>query len=177
MLDRIDRMEQDLKLLAGMTPYAAVNYIRYGMQYEEYLKEYAKSRRMKSEELTDLIDEIQQCAKPFHTYEEWFEHLRAYKEALEERKQNGSQKKEDAITLATLHSSKGLEFTEVFLVDVNEGVIPHRKASVEADLEEERRLFYVGMTRAKDRLHIFYVKERYGKEAEPSQFLEKLLPE
>lgn len=177
MLDRIDQMEQDLKLLAHMTPYAAVNYIRYGMQYEEYLKEYAKSRRMKPEELTDLIDEIQQCAKPFHTYEEWFDHLRAYKEALEERKKNGSQKKEDAITLATLHSSKGLEFTEVFLVDVNEGVIPHRKASVEADLEEERRLFYVGMTRAKERLHIFYVKERYGKEAEPSQFLEKLLPE
>lgn len=176
MLDRIDRMEYDLKLLRGMTPYAAVNYIRYGMQYEEYLTAYAKQRRMKPEELTDLLDEIQQCAKPFHTFEEWFAQIEAYKEKLEERRTAAQTKKEEAITLATLHSSKGLEFSEVFLVDVNEGIIPHRKASIEADIEEERRLLYVGMTRAKDRLHLFYVKERYGKVMEPSHFLEPLLP-
>ena len=62
-------------------------------------------------------------------------------------------------------------------MDVNEGTIPHRKASMEADLEEERRLFYVGMTRAKDRLHLCYVRERYGKQVEPSEFLEPLLEE
>ncbi len=177
MLDRIDRMELDLKLLAEMSPYAAVNYIRYGMQYEEYLTEYAKARRMKPEELTDLLDEIQQCARPFKTYEEWFDHLEEYKKALEEKRAGGKKKKEDAVTLATLHSSKGLEFKEVFLVDVNEGIIPHRKASVEADIEEERRLLYVGMTRAKDRLHLFYVKERYGKVAEPSPFIAGLIKE
>lgn len=176
MLDRIDRLELDLRMLRTMGPYAAVNYIRYGMHYEEYLEEYAKTRRMKPEDLTDILDEIQQGAKPFRTIEEWYEHLEKYKEHLEE--QRGKKEHDpDAITLATLHSSKGLEFEEVFLVDVNEGIIPHRKASVEADFEEERRLFYVGMTRAKDRLHLFYVKERYGKEAEPSQFLEPLLPE
>ncbi|MDO4321749.1 MAG: ATP-dependent helicase [Lachnospiraceae bacterium] len=175
MLDRIDRMELDLKLLRGMTPYAAVNYIRYGMQYEEYLIEYAKARRMKPEELTELLDEIQQCARPFQTYEDWFAHLEEYKRTLEEKRVNGNKKKEEAITLATLHSSKGLEFTEVFLVDVNDGIIPHRKASVEADIEEERRLLYVGMTRAMDRLHLFYVKERYGKVMDPSPFITGLI--
>lgn len=176
MLDRIDRLELDLRMLKDMAPYAAVNYIRYGMNYEEYLQEYAKARRMKPEELTDILDEIQDGCRPFKTVEAWYEHLTAYKERLAE--QRGKKERDpDAITLATLHSAKGLEFQEVFLVDVNEGTIPHRKASMEADLEEERRLFYVGMTRAKDRLHLFYVRERYGKQVEPSEFLEPLLEE
>lgn len=176
MLDRIDRLELDLRMLKDMAPYAAVNYIRYGMNYEEYLQEYAKARRMKPEELTDILDEIQDGCRPFKTVEAWYEHLTAYKERLLE--QRGKKERDpDAITLATLHSAKGLEFQEVFLVDVNEGTIPHRKASMEADIEEERRLFYVGMTRAKDRLHLFYVRERYGKRVEPSVFLEPLLEE
>lgn len=176
MLDRIDRLELDLRMLKDMAPYAAVNYIRYGMNYEEYLQEYAKARRMKPEELTDILDEIQDGCRPFKTVEAWYEHLTAYKERLlEQRGKKG--RDPDAITLATLHSAKGLEFQEVFLVDVNEGTIPHRKASMEADLEEERRLFYVGMTRAKDRLHLFYVRERYGKRVDPSVFLEPLLEE
>ena len=176
MLDRIDRLELDLRMLKDMAPYAAVNYIRYGMNYEEYLQEYAKARRMKPEELTDILDEIQDGCRPFKTVEAWYEHLTAYKERLLE--QRGKKERDpDAITLATLHSAKGLEFQEVFLVDINEGTIPHRKASMEADLEEERRLFYVGMTRAKDRLHLFYVRERYGKRVEPSIFLEPLLEE
>ena len=72
------------------------------------------------------------------------------------------------------HSSKGLEFPVVFIVDINEGTIPHRKATLEADLEEERRMFYVGMTRAKDRLHLYYAKERYGKKQDVSRFLDEL---
>lgn len=175
MLDRIDRMEFDLKLIRDMTPYAAINYIRFGIHYEEYLQEFAKARRMKPEKLTDIADEIQQSAKPFRTFEEWYAHMQAFQEKLEEQRGKKKQQKSQAVTLATLHSSKGLEFQEVFIVDVNEGIIPHRKASIEADFEEERRLFYVGMTRAKDVLHLFYTKERYGKPAEPSQFLEMFL--
>lgn len=176
MLDRIDRLETDLLMLRDMAPYAAVNYIRYGMNYEEFLEEYAKARRLKPEDLTDILDEIQQGARPFKTVEDWLEHVEEYRKRLED--QRGKKERDpDAVILATLHSSKGLEFEEVFLVDVNEGIIPHRKAVMEADLEEERRLFYVGMTRAKDRLHLFYAKERYGKTAEPSPFLAPLLDE
>lgn len=77
--------------------------------------------------------------------------------------------------LSTLHSAKGLEFTEVFLPDLNETILPGRKARLEADIEEERRLFYVGMTRAKRRLHILYVKERFGRPLKPSRFLKELV--
>lgn len=176
MVDRIDRMEFDLGLLRQMTPYAAINFIRNGIHYEDYLAEYAKARRMKVEELTDLLDEIQQSAKPYRTYEAWMDHLEKYREALESNRTKKKQR-EDAVVFATLHGAKGLEFTEVFLVDVNEDVIPHRRASVEADIEEERRLLYVGMTRAKDKLHLFYTRERFGKGADPSRFIDILLEE
>ena len=86
MLDRIDRLELDLRMLKDMAPYAAVNYIRYGMNYEEYLQEYAKARRMKPEELTDILDEIQDGCRPFKTVEAWYEHLTAYKERLLEQR-------------------------------------------------------------------------------------------
>lgn len=177
MVDRLDRMELDLKLMRNMAPYAAINYIRNGIQYESYLQEYAKTRRMRAEELIEILDEIHQSAKPFATYEAWMEQLEKYRQMLEEKKLQKKEKNQEAVTLATLHASKGLEFKEVFLVDVNDGIIPHQKAVIEADIEEERRLLYVGMTRAKDLLHLFYIKERYGKELEPSPFLEELLPE
>jgi DNA helicase-2/ATP-dependent DNA helicase PcrA len=177
MEDRIDRMEFDLKLLRQMAPFAAINFIRNGIHYEDYLMEYAKQRRMKPEELTDLLDEIQQSAKPYKTYEEWMAHLEEYREALADGRNRNKKQQEDAVSFVTLHSAKGLEFDEVFLVDVNETIIPHSKASLETDIEEERRLFYVGMTRARDLLHLFYTKERYGKVAEPSRFLEVLLEE
>ena len=72
--------------------------------------------------------------------------------------------------------AKGLEFKEVYLLDVNEGMIPYKKANLPAEIEEERRLFYVGMTRAEKRLHILYVKTRYNKKLKPSRFLDVLRP-
>ncbi len=176
MIDRIDRMETDLRILRGMKPYAAVNYIRFGIGYEGFLKEYANQRRIKEEELIDILNEIQDGSKPFESVEDWLAHIEEYKKAVAEKARSDNASK-DAVTLATLHSSKGLEFKEVFLVDVNEGIIPHKKATLETDIEEERRLFYVGMTRARDRLHLFYVREKHGNTAERSEFLDGLVQE
>ena len=77
----------------------------------------------------------------------------------------------DAITLATMHSAKGLEFPIVYILDANEGITPHSRAMLDEDMEEERRLFYVAMTRAKTRLHVYAVRERYHKKAEVSRFV------
>ena len=59
-----------------------------------------------------------------------------------------------------MHASKGLEWKIVILPDVNEGVVPHKKAVTDNEIEEERRMFYVAMTRAKESLFLFYIKEK-----------------
>ena len=75
--------------------------------------------------------------------------------------------------LLTMHGAKGLEFQVVFVLDANEGNMPHRRAALPAQIEEERRLFYVAMTRAKRYLHICYVRERFHREMSPSRFVKE----
>ncbi len=85
----------------------------------------------------------------------------------------------DRVTLITLHAAKGLEFPVVFIVGMEEGLLPHRRAlEDERELEEERRLAYVGMTRAKDRLYLVHAHHRstygIGAQSDPSRFLAEL---
>ncbi len=173
MMDRIDKLEYDINFMKNLSPLAAINYIRKGIGYENYLIEYAKFRRMNHEELIDILDELQESAKGYSSYEEWFAHIEDYKAELVKQAKEKAQSM-NRVELATLHSSKGLEYKIVFVIDVNEGIIPYQKALLEEDIEEERRMFYVGMTRAKERLHIYYVKERYNKKLEPSRFIGEL---
>ena len=91
------------------------------------------------------------------------------------KESKSGQAEKDRIVIQTMHSSKGLEYPIVLLPDVNEGVMPHSRATAEADVEEERRLFYVAMTRAKERLHLFYVRERYSQKAQCSRYVDELL--
>lgn len=168
--ERIESLEGDLRAIARMSPLAAVNYIRQGMGYDEYLIEYAAFRRMRPEELLETADELKESAAGFRTFDEWFAHIEAYKEEL--LRQAAQRRTEtDAITLATMHSAKGLEFPIVYILDANEGITPHSRAMLDEDMEEERCLFYVAMTRAKTRLHVYAVRERYHKKAEVSRFV------
>ena len=174
MLERIDQLEYDLAILNGMNPYAAVNYIRRGIGYEDYLKEYAEQRKIRGEELLEILDELQESARGFKTYEEWFAHMEKYKEELKRQATEIKENQIDSVSIATMHSSKGLEFDVVFIVDANEGITPHKKAVLAEDLEEERRLFYVAMTRAKDMLYITSAKERYNKVTQWSRFIDEI---
>jgi DNA helicase-2/ATP-dependent DNA helicase PcrA len=128
----------------------------------------------------EILDELQEEAKQYRTFEEWFAHIEAYREELKkqiEKSKNlrsGKNREEDAVMIMTMHGSKGLEFECVFIPDANAGVIPHNKAIAGAALEEERRLFYVAMTRAKSHLHIYYLKERFNKEMLISRFVEEV---
>ena len=170
MLDRIDKFEEDLNLLKNMTPYAAINYIRHGIGYEEYLRTYALFRKLKIEDMHEILDELADSAKGYQTFGEWFIHIAKYTDKLKEQARTKISEKK-GVVISTFHSIKGLEFNQVFLMDVNEGTIPYRKAVTESNIEEERRLFYVGMTRARKELNLFYIKERHEKCMMPSRFL------
>ena len=108
-----------------------------------------------------------------YSIEEWFGHVEDYTEMLREKEKKKSLDQE-GVRLMTIHAAKGLEFDSVFLIEANEGSIPYRKAKTEGEIEEERRLFYVAMTRAKELLKICYVKTKNGKEVSPSRFVEEL---
>ena len=168
----IEKLWYDLKHLSRLSPYAAINYIRRGIGYDDYLAEYAEYRNANKEDFYEVADEILASAKGYRTFEEWFAHIEEYRQELKKLAQE-KRRNQNAVTFATLHSAKGLEFTKVYLIDVNEGVMPYKKAVLKQDVEEERRLFYVGMTRAKESLTICSVKKMRGKEVELSRFIKE----
>lgn len=173
MVDRIDQLEWDMKMICDKTPYAAIQYIRKRMGYDEFLKEYAAYRKISSEDLFALLEEIWHNSKGYGTIKEWFEHIESYGKMLKEQNKKNGEK--EGVNLMTMHAAKGLEFDTVFVIEANEGSCPYKKATADEEIEEERRLFYVAMTRAKRKLVISYVKEKNGKDLLPSRFVSELL--
>ncbi len=180
MCERIHTLQQDLFALKQMTPYSALDYIVNGMGYLDFLREYGSERNVNTKDWEEIVDELKEDASGFDTVEAWFGHIEDYRRQLEQRQRQGrpgaggTAEKEHGVALMTMHGSKGLEYDVVFVPDVNEGVVPYPKAVEEGALEEERRLLYVAMTRARDHLHLSYTRQRFQKEAEPSRFLQEL---
>lgn len=176
MLERIDRLEEDLHMIAGLNPYGAINYIRRGVGYDEYLNEYALEMEINSEELFDVLNELQEASREFDSFSQWFCHMEQYEQMIQNRnqKQKTPEKNEDAVNIVTMHCAKGLEYEAVFVIDVNEGITPYKKAVLDNEIEEERRMFYVAMTRAKKHLHLCHVKSRFNKNMDVSRFINEI---
>ncbi len=170
MKSRIRNLRKDLAELHNMAPYGAITYIRKAAGYEDYLREYAGYRRMKPDDLMDVLDRLHESARGYASVDSWTAYMEDYARELKEQARKQKQKTE-GVTLATLHSVKGLEYDTVYILNVNEGSIPYRKAVLPDAIEEERRLFYVGMTRARKNLNLCFVRRRYETECEPSRFL------
>lgn len=168
--ERIEQLEGDLRVLSRTGPFAAINYIRMGIGYEEYLRNYAEYRRISQDNLLEVLEELQDGARQFRTYDEWFAHMEEYTKELKRQKKQQEMLAE-CVSLATLHSAKGLEYKNVHILDVNEELMPYKKAVLDADLQEERRMFYVGITRAKENLFIHSVKKYNGREVDVSRFV------
>jgi len=175
MLERIRHLEYDLRALAQMDVFRAVGYIRKEIGYDAFLSGYAKEYRIDAEELLETADEIMESGEGFRLPKDWLDHGREIRHELSGKnlkEDNGEEK--DAVNLMTFHASKGLEFPAVFIMDANEGITPYRKAVTGGETEEERRMFYVAMTRAADCLEICTCKKRFRREAKPSVFLSEI---
>lgn len=160
-----------LSLLHGLDPYGACFYIRRALGYERFIDEYAYNHGCDKADLFDLLEDLQESARDVKNCAEWEEKLKkTYGETAEKNGETAS-----SVKLMTFHASKGLEFEKVIIADANDGVTPLKAASTDAAIEEERRAFYVAMTRAKTELTVFYVKKRGGRIVLPSRFVNEML--
>lgn len=170
LTDAMCRLKEHISMLSKLTPFAGINYIRKMIGYDRYIIEYAKEHDIEPEKLMNIADIIQISSKQFKDYGSW---LSFVEDEIEKNGHNKQEEKKisDDITVCTMHSSKGLEFERVIIIDANEGITPYRKAVTDADIEEERRLFYVAMTRAKKELIVCCIHRQYNKLLLPSRFL------
>lgn len=180
----INDMQFDIKMLSHMSPYAAVNYILKGIGYEDYINEEIIRKRLNKEELYAKLTEIKTLSRKYMDIKQWLKYIdeQAEKTKRENKsdKRQGNQKNSDekdsagAVNIYTMHSCKGLEFKAVFIMDVCEGIIPYNKAVLDNEIEEERRLMYVAMTRAKEKLYLVYPIKRYGHDTAASRFISEI---
>lgn len=178
MLDIIDQFDVDVRMMKNMAPYTAIQYIRKKIGYDDFLKEYAEKHQISWKQLMDVMAELEERSKNFKSYDEWEIHIAKYTQELEEQQAKARKikgERENKVQLMTIHSAKGLEFEDVFVIHANEGEIPHQKAEKKDEIEEERRLFYVALTRAKNNLCISYITQKNGNSIKPSRFVEELL--
>lgn len=167
--EHLESLEEDLRQIQKRKPYEALRYVRKVVGYDEYLSDYAAYRKASLSNMIEIADEITETAKGTESGTEF---VRKMEELSRQMKEQSKQKgNTHGVTLTTFHGAKGLEFGAVFLPSLAEGIIPYEKGRKGSALEEERRLFYVGLTRTKDRLFLSFTENRYEKPLKPSRFL------
>lgn len=172
MSKQVEKLVSDISMIKSMSPFAAVNYIRKGVGYDEYIRNYIYEHKADKEELYNVLDELAHRASQYMSLSQWLDGIAEYIRQCDKDRQNNTA---DGVHMLTMHGSKGLEYKIVLVMDVCEGIIPYNKAVLDEQIEEERRLFYVAMTRAKEKLYLLYPKQRYNKDTTRSRFIEELL--
>ncbi|MGL4740140.1 MAG: ATP-dependent helicase [Sarcina sp.] len=161
---KLEELRKDINDLNKLTLRTAIDYILSDLDYLDYLKDYANKYKQKIEELIDIVEEFKEAAKDFKKIVQFFEYIKETQEKL-----NNAKKVDiDSVILSTIHGVKGMEFKNVHIINCVNDVIPHKSAT---NIEEERRILYVGMTRAIEGLSIYVPKTLKGNSTEPSDFL------
>ncbi|MFV0519036.1 MAG: ATP-dependent helicase [Lachnospirales bacterium] len=169
-LESTKELMYHLKNISNKKPCDAFKYFCNVINYEEYLLEVASQRKTRASEYFKVLQELKDDMERFESFAEYFDHIEKLEMEILKNKDNL-----EGIILSTLHSTKGLEFDTVFIAGVNEGIIPYDKGIKEGNIEEERRLFYVGLTRAKNNLFISMISNKNDKSIEMSTFIKKLI--
>ena len=169
--DRLHDLTFQISRIKEKNTYDAIKYIMKVIGYEDYLKEYSVYRKLDYKSLLETVSEISEAAKDYPDINNFLDHIKNVTEELKEKQSTSKIHNADGVILTTMHSAKGLEFDTVFITSVVDGIIPHERSVTEDEKEEERRLFYVAVTRAKRLLYLSAVKTRYDKETKISPFL------
>lgn len=174
----LNDLEIDLSYLKTLSPKNAISYIRTSLDYDRYVLDYCSNRKIKPTGLIEILNELESSSTHFKTINEYLEHIEKVKSEIIESRNN---KNSEGVIFTTMHSAKGLEFPYVYIIGANEGTIPHEKSyDIEDDkkrkeaIEEERRLLYVGITRAQDELYISSPKNKYGRKVFQSRFIDEI---
>ena len=173
MIKRIVELREHLRTIKNLKPATALRYIRNVVGYDEYIEEYCDMNGVESDDCYSILGDLENSAAEYNTFNDWFVHMDEYKDELIEARKK-SNENDKGVRLMTFHSSKGLEFDIVYIIDVNEGSVPYKKAKGIDEIEEERRMFYVAMTRARKKLFICYCVENFGKSIGKSDFVIEL---
>ncbi|WP_282925972.1 ATP-dependent helicase [Helcococcus kunzii] len=173
-LEKIYLLSYLMDKLSQLDFYDAILYIINHMDYYEYLKEYARRSSSSMISIDRTIDTLINISKDIKTVKEFENKILLLKE-----RQKKHSNKQQLLTLSTIHGAKGLEFDNVYIIDLVENEFPSMQAESADEelgvLEEERRLFYVGMTRAKQNLSLIYPKKLYTNPVEKSSFIDEII--
>ncbi|MEG2983187.1 MAG: ATP-dependent helicase [Peptostreptococcaceae bacterium] len=174
----LNDLEIDLSYLKTLSPKNAISYIRTSLDYDRYVLDYCSNRKIKPNGLIEILNELESSSTNFKTINDYLEHIEKVKSEIIENRNN---KNSEGVIFTTMHSAKGLEFPYVYIIGANEGTIPHEKSyDIEDEekrkfaIEEERRLLYVGITRAQDELCISSPKNKYGRKVFKSRFIDDI---
>lgn len=168
---KLAKLERDLWKLKKYQPHLGLVYLRKAVGYDAYLEKKSGGDETKRKEWMELLEQLTEEAKDFTSYEGWFKQQDKWKEQYKKQ----AKTEEKGVRLMTVHGSKGLEFDSVWIPDINEGTFPYGRMLSEETVEEERRIFYVAMTRAKKNLELSFVTGTKERPRSPSRFLNPLM--
>lgn len=167
----MDELLFNLQVLKGKSLIESIRYIRHHIGYANYLAEYAAYRKMPVSSLIEVLDDIEESAMQYEDVMSWEASLIQMAQHIQK---NVKSKQADMLTLTTMHGAKGLEYDTVFVLDVVDGIVPYHKSQQTLEIEEERRLLYVAMTRAKQQLFLYLPHQKHGKDVAISPFIQEM---
>ena len=178
----LEELYDDLQYVRSLAPEYGISYIRSTLDYDRYILEYCHERKIKAKQIVEILDELETSAKSYKSIFDYFKHIDNVREEIKKRTEKKTTSMDnietEGVVLTTMHSAKGLEFKNVYVAGVNDSVIPFIPSDEEkpkdCNYEEERRLLYVGITRAKDNIVISAPSKRFGKSIAKSRFLKEL---